>query len=140
MPDASTGDEPEAVLTRIQEAINAHDLDALASCFEQGYDSQFPAHPERAFRGHDQMLANWTAIFAAIPNVKATLHGSVRDGDTVWAEWEWSGNRPDGSPQLLRGVTIQGVRDGRINWVRLYMEPVGNTANDPAVAARGGPR
>jgi hypothetical protein len=42
-----------AVLERLREAINRHDLDALAACFEPDYHSAFPAHPDRTFRGHE---------------------------------------------------------------------------------------
>ena len=44
--------------------------------------------------------------------------------DTVWAEWEWSGTRSDGSAMLMRGVTLFGVSEGRVCWLRFYMEPV----------------
>lgn len=40
------------------------------------------------------------------------------------AEWEWRGVRADGAQHLMRGVTIGGVKEDRIMWVRLYMEPV----------------
>jgi len=46
------------------------------------------------------------------------------DGDTVWSEWEWQGHQRDGAPFEMAGVTVQGVKDGRIAWARLYMEPV----------------
>ncbi len=71
-----------------------------------------------------------------MPDIKAVLLGCVAQGDTVWAEWEWQGTRPDGVRQFLRGVTIQGVRHDRIAWVRmLYMEPVqeGGAGSDAAV-------
>lgn len=38
------------------------------------------------------------------------------------------------TPIAMRGTTIQGVRHGRISWVRLYMEPVQEGAGvDPGV-------
>ena len=36
----------------------------------------------------------------------------------------WDGSYRDGSPSRLRGMMADGVRDGRIAWARLYMEPV----------------
>ncbi len=36
----------------------------------------------------------------------------------------WTGTYRDGSPFLMRGVTVLGVRDDVIAWARLYMEPV----------------
>jgi ketosteroid isomerase-like protein len=96
----------------------------MVSTWHRRAPREFPAHPERAFRGHEQMRKNWTDIFSAVPDIKAGLLRYVADGDTVWAEWEWNGTRRDGAPFVHRGVTIQGVEQNRIIWVRLYMEPV----------------
>jgi ketosteroid isomerase-like protein len=115
---------PTAVLERLQRAINQHDLDALAACFEPDYHSEFPVHPNRTFRGDEQMRKNWTQIFGAVPDIEAVLLRCTSEGDTAWAQWEWKGTRADGTPFAMRGVTIQAVQQDRIAWVRLYMEPV----------------
>ena len=125
-----------ACIERLRQAINRHDVDAMAHCFDPDYESLFPAHPDRAFRGHEQMRKNWSRIFAALPDMHAELVRCAADGDTVWAEWEWGGTRPDGVPMAQRGVTIQGIPEQRIAWVRLYMEPVQHgTGTDAAVGA-----
>lgn len=118
--------EPEstAVAERLRRAINQHDLKAMLECFDPDYRSEQPLHPNRGFDGKDQVRANWAQIFDAIPDIEATLLRSASDGNTVWAEWEWKGTRSDGAPFAMRGVTIQGMRQGRISWARLYMEPV----------------
>jgi ketosteroid isomerase-like protein len=113
-----------ALLERIQRATNDHDVDALTGAFADDVDSRQPAHPERRFVGADQIRQNWVAIFTAVPDMTARLERWATDGETVWAEWDWSGNRRDGQPHRMRGVTIFGERDGRAAWVRLYMEPV----------------
>jgi ketosteroid isomerase-like protein len=128
---------PLAVIGRMRDAINAHDLDSLAACFAPDYASAFPAHPDRAFRGTEAMRRNWTQIFAGAPDIAATLLRCTADGETVWAEWEWRGTRSDGAPFAMAGVTIQGIHDDRIVWARLYMEPVqeGGTGNAAAIRA-----
>jgi ketosteroid isomerase-like protein len=112
------------VIEAIRRATNQHDLDALAACFAPDYRSEFPAHPDRAFGGREQMRRNWAQIFAAVPDIRSTVVRSAVEGDTVWAEWEWTGTLVTGEPFLHRGVTIQGVEQGMTGWVRLYMEPV----------------
>jgi ketosteroid isomerase-like protein len=112
------------LIGRIQDATNAHDLEALVSCFNEGYVSEMPVHPARDFRGLDQVRKNWTQIFAAVPNIESRLIRSVTTADTAWAEWEWSGTRRDGAPHLMRGVTILGMNEGGAAWARFYMEPV----------------
>ena len=115
---------PTACVRRIQQAINQHDLDALTDCFEPEYQSEFPAHPERAFQGHTALRANWTRIFSAVPDLHAELLRCLADDETAWAEWDWRGTGADGQPFAMRGVTLQGVRTGRVAWARMYMEPV----------------
>jgi len=128
---------PLVVIERTRQAINGHDLDALAECFEPNYRSEFPAHPDRAFGGHDQMRANWGRIFSTVPDIEAVVLSSATDAGTVWVEWEWTGTFADGTPFLQRGVTIHGVRGDRTEWVRLYMEPVQASGPGIGVAATG---
>lgn len=115
---------PTAVVERIQRAVNAHDLDALAACFQPNYRSEQPIHPDRAFRGREQMRKNWSQIFGVVPDIEATILRCAVDGDTVWTEWEMRGTRRDGSPHLTAMVTITGVEEGEVAWMRLYMETV----------------
>src|SRR5215470_9924126 len=76
------GDLMTEVIDRLVVAVNAHDLDAVASLIHEGYRSEQPAHPGRAFAGRAQMLANWEAMFAGIPNIHAEIRRSVQDGET----------------------------------------------------------
>jgi ketosteroid isomerase-like protein len=112
------------VLERLLEALNAHDLEALIACFDEGYESEQPAHPARAFSGREQVRKNWGAMFEQIPDLSVELLGSAVEGEAVWAEMRWTGTKADRAPLDERGVTIFGIRDGRIAWGRLYMEEV----------------
>lgn len=125
----------ESAAVRLQQAVNHHDLDALAGCFAPDFVNETPLHPARSFRGREQVRKNWAQIFAAVPDIKADLLGSARDGETVWTEWELSGTRLDGAPHLMRGVSVFGIKDGVIASVRFYLEPVeqGGSGVDSAV-------
>ncbi|MEA2611779.1 MAG: hypothetical protein QOG32_1505 [Chloroflexota bacterium] len=123
MDDPGT-DPTFAVVERLRDAINEHDLEALVDVFDQDFISEAPAHPQRTFRGADQVRRNWRQIFAGVPDLRADLLDAVVEGDTVWSEWDWSGTRRDGSAHRMRGVTIQRVKDSRAVSVRFYMEPV----------------
>ena len=48
---------------RLNAAMNAHDIEAFVECFEEDYESEQPAHPDRAFRGREHVRRNWSAIF-----------------------------------------------------------------------------
>ncbi len=113
-----------AVTTRLRDAMNSHDLEAFLECFHEDYRSEQPAHPGRGFGGRDQVRANWSAIFAGVGDFAADLVSHCQDEGREWSEWRWTGTRQDGSILDMAGVIIVGVRDGRIAWGRLYVEPV----------------
>jgi ketosteroid isomerase-like protein len=114
----------ELVADRLLAALNAHDIDAFVACFDPEYDSVQPVHPDRAFRGSGQVRENWTAVFAGVRDFRAELIRAVTAGDGEWSEWHWTGTQADGTPLDMAGVIVGGVRDGRLAWARLYMEPV----------------
>ena len=117
--------DPPRTVQSLQQAINDHDLEAMVACFDPNYDSDQPAHPARSFRGREQVRKNWTQILDGVPDLRAELKRWAANGDEVWTEWEWRGTRrEDGGPWVMRGVTIQGLRDDVVAWMRLYMEPV----------------
>jgi ketosteroid isomerase-like protein len=124
MAELDGQDEATALITRLQDATNARDLEGIVACFAADYRNETPAHPERGFVGREQVRKNWQHILAAIPDLSTEVVRQSRDGDTVWTEWEHRGTRLDGSKHLMRGVVIFGVADGVAAWARFYLEPV----------------
>jgi hypothetical protein len=110
---------------RLLSAMNAHDLDLFVSCFAMDYDSQQPAHPNRAFRGSEQVRKNWESVFAGIPDFTAELllSAEVDDGVEV-SEWRWRGTYTDGTPFGMQGMIVTGIQRDHIAWQRLYFEPI----------------
>jgi ketosteroid isomerase-like protein len=125
-----SANEGPAVLKRLLGALNDHDLDEVVSCFASDYVNETPAHPLRSFCGNTQVRANWTQIFASVPDVTARILDLKVDGDRVWTEWNISGTRLDGAPFLMRGVVIFGIAAGSIASARFYLEPVEDTSGD----------
>ena len=135
MSDAgSTG---EQVVARLQAAMNAHDVDAFVACFTEDYDSVQPSHPDRAFRGREQVRANWSEIFAGVPDFRAELVRVAAAGDTAWSEWHWEGTQTDGGRLDMAGVIVFGLREERVAWARLYVEPVEQQGAGIEAAVRG---
>jgi ketosteroid isomerase-like protein len=128
------------VAERLSAAMNAHDIEAFAACFDEEYESEQPVHPDRAFRGRDQVRRNWSAIFEGVPDFTAELISASVEGDTEWSEWRWRGTQSDGTPLDMAGVIVGGVRNGRLGWARLYVEPVerGGAGIDAAVRDMSG--
>jgi ketosteroid isomerase-like protein len=125
---------PPGVAAALARAMNAHDIEAFVSLFAEEYDSEQPAHPDRRFRGRDQVRANWSAVFSGVPDFRAELVASAVDSDTAWTEWRWHGTHADSTRLNMVGVVVMGVRNASIAWARLYVEPV-DAAGDGIDAA-----
>ncbi|MCW2765581.1 MAG: nuclear transport factor 2 family protein, partial [Nocardioides sp.] len=119
-----------SILQRLTEAQNSHDARRMASCFAEDYQSAQPVHPGRAFRGRAQVFANWSALFEGVPDFRAEMLASCRDGDVEWGEFDWRGQHTDGSSFAMRGVVIATISDDLIAEARLYMEPVDRGDDD----------
>jgi ketosteroid isomerase-like protein len=125
-----------ALVERLRNAVNRHDLESLAGCFAQDFLNETPIHPARSFQGREQVRKNWAQIFAGVPDIEANILRSSVEGASAWTEWEMRGTRRDGARHLMRGVSIFGVGDDEFTSVRFYLEPVedGGAAVDAAVA------
>ena len=122
--------KPIEVVERVHRAMNQHDLKAFLACFDPGYRSEQPAHPNRGFGGREQVEKNWSALFDGIPDFHAELLATSTEGDTLWSEWHWTGTRANEAPLDVRGVTLFEIQNGRIVSGRLYMEEVEEAGGD----------
>ncbi len=119
------------VIDRLVGAVNGHDLEGLVSCFAEDYLNETPVHPQRGFRGSDQVRRNWAQIFAGVPDMKAAVLRRAESEGQVWTEWDMSGSRgEDGGPFLMRGVVIFWIRADVISSARFYLEPAEEASGD----------
>lgn len=119
------------VVQQLLDAVNHRDLGSLVACFAEDYANETPAHPQRGFRGRDQVHRNWTQIFAQVPDVQARVSRSVTDGSSSWTEWRMTGTRrSDASAFEMTGVVIFKVTDGLIESASFYLEPVEQASGD----------
>ena len=129
-------DGTRAMLERLAQATNDHDLDALVACFAEDYVNETPTHPTRGFQGRDQVRRNWEQIFGFVPDLAARIVRLAVDGETAWSEWEMTGTRRDATPHHMCGVIVFGVRDDVARWARFYLEPVDTAASTVDDAVR----
>ena len=125
--------QPLEMLFNLVQATNAHDLEALVSCFSSDYRNETPAHPARGFEGSEQVRTNWQQILSGVPDITIDVVSFAVKDNRVWSEMEMRGTRRDGSPHLMRGVVIFDVTGGQAVAARFYMEPVqigGGDVND----------
>ena len=103
---------PAAMVERLRLATNAHDLDALVACFAAGLPQRDAGASGARLHRTGPGRRNWSR---SSPPSRTHRRGPAlrrRRGhglDGVGAP----GTRPDGSPHLMRGVVIFGVRGRR---------------------------
>lgn len=114
----------EFILSKLNDAFNNRDIESLMECFDSNYLSEQPVHPDRTFKGTEQVRKNWTSNFIEMPDFSSRLIRHAINKNCLWAEWEWQGTRMDKSRLLMRGAMIMGVENDKIIWARLYVEPV----------------
>ncbi len=127
---------PQELVDRLVSATNRHDIEALVACFAVDYRNETPTHPERSFRGRDQVRRNWEQIFAFVPDVQAEIVHRATAGDEAWTEWKMTGTRRDGSAHRMAGVIVFGVRDDVVAQARFYLEPIDDDGGDVDQAVR----
>ena len=120
-----------SVIDRLVGAVNGYDLEGVVSCFADDYVNETPVHPQRGFRGSDQVRTNWAQIFAGVAHMQAAVTRRSESEDQIWTEWDMSGSRRvDGGPFLMRGVVIFGIRSDVILSARFYLEAVEQASGD----------
>ena len=88
------------IVERMRAALDAHDLDAFVEFFHEDYVGERSRHPGSAMSSRHDVRRNWEEVI---------------------------GDVPSGALLEIRGVIIFGVRDGRVAWARMYLEPVEET-------------
>jgi len=111
------------LLEQLRDSQNRRDVKAMSECFDPGYQGEQPAHPNRGFGGKEQVGKNLSTCSRAFPTSRPSCYVTAPTG--VWGEWNW---RATGL--RMTGVTVMGVKEGRISWARLYMEPVEEAGQD----------
>ncbi len=114
-----------AVIRAWVDAVNKHNLEAVAEIFATNYHDVEPVHPTRRITGgRENVRKNYAMVFASMPDLRVEVLRVAGDDATTWTEVDWSGTRRDGSRMHQRGVHIFGVREGQIAWGRIYLESV----------------
>jgi hypothetical protein len=125
MPEPTAADL--AVLDRLRDAIRSHDPNRVAACFTDDYRAEIPHHPDRSFTGTEQVRRNWTAIFADVPDITASIVRTAANGAEIWSEWELTGTNSAGARVAFVGPVVLTARDGLISWTRFYLDRVETT-------------
>jgi ketosteroid isomerase-like protein len=114
-----------ATISKLLDAMNAHDAERMSALFVPDFRSEQPTHPNRAYVGRDTTIGIWGDLYRAVPDLTSEVVAEVDDGATVWAEWHWQGHFADGSLFEMRAIARTELDDdGLIAAQRLYGELV----------------
>ena len=124
-----------AQVERLRDAINSHDAARVADCFAENYQCDTPMHPSRSFTGRARVQENYRAIFARIPDLRATVLRSCQGESAVWSEWEMSGTSEGGTPSVIAGlVIILSVVNEHIEHTRFYLDAVSRSVRPESIS------
>ena len=112
------------VINEVAAAMNAHDLDTMIRLIHPEYTSVQPAHPDREFGSSAQVRANWGAMFAGVPDFRASSSAASTTAAPAGASGDGRATATTASVFDMRGITLFDIADGRIIAGRLYMEHV----------------
>ncbi|MGI8714883.1 MAG: ester cyclase [Solirubrobacteraceae bacterium] len=128
MPADEHGGDARAVVLRLVDAWNDHDLAAAASCIT----AEFENHqlPLGVVVGRDAYLTHLRSWFAAYPDLRVEVRTCFSVADTVCLEVAERGTRrgtfgeapPHGGPETFFGCDVFEVRDGRVAIQRGYWD------------------
>lgn len=94
----------------------AEDLDAYMACWTADMRIELPSG---VIEGADKYRRLVAGGFAWGAPVSFDVHRLVVDGDEVWADWTIRVRRRDDDALVeWRGLSICGMRDGKIAWWR----------------------
>jgi len=121
-----------SIITKLRDAINAHDPARIAACFTKDYRCERPLHPSESFTGSDQVNRNYTAMLEVFSGLRAEILRTATNGDELWSEWEMNATTSAGK-HVLRGPVILTTRGGLIDWARFYIDAVDRTREPKAL-------
>ena len=115
-PDATNAD----LIRWAFDVLNTHDVTPLKGFWTDETVERFPT---RTRHGADDIAAEFTAAFAALPDFRMRVEAVAEQGDEVFVRWHltgthsgaaWEGIAPSGKRIELDGMDHFTVRDGRV--------------------------
>jgi hypothetical protein len=96
----------------VERGDEAHDIDAFVACSDEEYESDQPAHPDRAFKGPEQVRQNWSAVFKGVGDFLSELVATPATRESEWSGSRSRGTHADGTVLDIAGDIVCGVPRG----------------------------
>ena len=104
------------VVDRFNEALNAHDLDAVMALMTDDciFDNTYPPPDGEQFIGQAPIRAFWEQMLASSVDARFEAEEMFASGDRCTVRWRYTFTDADGIGRHIRGVDAIRVRDGKI--------------------------
>jgi ketosteroid isomerase-like protein len=116
-------DDVIAVVNRLNDAINQHDIEALMAVFSADcvFENTAPSPDGGRFEGQDAVRGFWARWFAWNPGARFDTEEIFATGDRCVVRWVYRKTR-NGQPWHVRGVDLFRVRDGLVTEKLAYIK------------------
>lgn len=113
-----------AVIEQTADAINRHDLDALAALLAKDciFENTNPAPDGTRHEGSQAVLAAFAALFRASPSATFEEEERFACGERAVVRWRYRWSDADGKEGHVRGADILRVRDGKLAQSLAYVK------------------
>lgn len=110
-----------AIVTRIVEAYNAKDVNALADLYHP--DARYWSALDGWQEGLPVIRSHIEDLHRRLPDEQMSVDAIMTDGEVVVVEFTSSGTAPTGKPYQISFTEVIEVRDERIASVMVYLDP-----------------
>jgi len=104
------------VVERFNEALNAHDVDAMMELMTEDcvFENTSPAPDGVRYEGKEAVRASWVEFFRTSAQPRIEIEEILAAGDRCAMRWIYHWVDKQGHPGHVRGVDIYTIRSGRI--------------------------
>jgi predicted SnoaL-like aldol condensation-catalyzing enzyme len=103
-------------IIRFNNAINAHDLDAVTSLLTDDtvFENTYPAPDGETIEGKAAVSGFWLEFFESSPKARFYIEESFASGERAFVRWRYNWQNADETFGHVRGVDIFRVHNGKI--------------------------
>jgi RimJ/RimL family protein N-acetyltransferase/ketosteroid isomerase-like protein len=125
-PQASqlSTDETTQIVIRFNEALNAHDVDAMMRCLtaDTVFENTDPPPDGRRYQGQYEVRTFWEDFFSSSQGQKIEIEEIFAAGNRCVMRWVYSWVESDGSHRHVRGIDLYTLVDGLVREKLSYVK------------------
>jgi len=103
-------------VTRFNEAVNQHDLEATMALMTDDcvFENTYPPPNGKRFVGQNSVRSFWSDFFESSPQARFEFEEVFASGERAFVRWLYRWQNADETTGHIRGVDIFTVRTGKV--------------------------